>query len=203
VDIIVALKKVIWFRRRWAPWWLAIGAAVCFIPLVFLKDGARGLDGRFTTEIRVIIALVTVAAYWILGVVANWRVAIVRPAGVRTSMFPFPTGSGQRVRRDGILHSYARHHVETDESNSYVVADYYAMGVETIEGHQLDIHLPYGSEAEALDAAREVARVLNINASGRRIDVRPVETKLTYPTLRRLVVFWSVATLCAVYIGWR
>jgi len=182
---------------------LAIGTAMCFIPFIFLKDGAKGPDGRFTTEIRILMALATVAAYWILGVVANWRIAIVRQTGVRTSILPFPTGSGQGVRRDSILHCYARHHVETDESNSYVVADYYAMGIETIEGHQMDVHLPYGGEAEALDAAREVARVLDHDMSGRRIEVRSVETKLTYPTLKRLVVFWSVVTLCAVYVGWR
>ncbi|MEO8028704.1 MAG: hypothetical protein ABI823_19645 [Bryobacteraceae bacterium] len=149
------------------------------------------------------MAIVAVSAYWFLASIANWRIAVVTPSGVRTSLLPFPTGSGQSVRRDSVLHCFARHILGTDEMNAYVTADYYAMGVETVQGHQLDIHLPYPTEADALAAARDVAQVLNLNTYGRALDIQSVQTKMTYPTLRRMLLFWSAITFFAVYVGWR
>ncbi len=148
------------------------------------------------------MALIVLAAYWILGVLANWHITVVKPAGVRTSMFPFPIVSGQWVGRESILHCYARHRVDTDDSDSYVVADFYTMGVETNAGNQVDIHLPYATEADALAAASEVAYVLNLNSSGRHIDVRAVETQLTHPWFRRLLLCWSAIIVLAVYVAW-
>jgi len=118
-------------------------------------------------------------------------------------MLPFPTGNGQWVGRDSILHRYARHRVETDDSDSYIVADYFAIGVETTDGNQVDIHQPYKTETAALAAAGVVAQVLNLGASGPPIDVRMVVTKMSYPTLKSQFLVWSAILLFAVYAAWR
>lgn len=165
------------FRRRWTYWWIAAIAAPHWAALAFVL-------AIFPAKAWYMAPLVVPGAYWVLAAIANWRSATVRAEGVRLTLVPFPVGGGSWIPRDSIAGCYARRVVETNDSD-LVVADYFAMGVETLDGKQRDLHLPYGTEAEALAAAGPVAAMLG------GVPVRTVEAQFSYPTAWRATLLWT------------
>lgn len=146
------------------------------------------------------IPLLVVVGYWTLASVFNWYLVVVQPSGVRLTLVPFPTGSGQCIPREEITVCYAGHVVLTTE-DGWETDRHFTMGVETRNGHQADIHCRYATADEALAAAHEVSLVLNSNTANNPIKVGLVSAVDSFPTLRRQILLWVLISVMAMMVG--
>ena len=186
-------------HHRWTPWWLATLFGVLYIPLAYavvlaIVDPKSGGEG-----IRIVIPLFAILSYWVLALVANFRTAVVKPSGVRVSMFPFPVGTGQWVNRADVAVCYARHIVEYHRGVE--IENFFTAGIQTGKGQQIDVYVKLKTAADALQFAHDIGRVLNANPAERPIDVRTVPRAATDSTFRLLGLAWLAATFLAVLLG--
>jgi hypothetical protein len=196
------MNRSLHFRRRWAEPWLAPFVAISYGFLLAVALGALADTDRWGpgSGLRIWLAVLAPAGYWALAVIANIRHATVDASGVRIRLHPFPTGSGHTIPRSAIRHCYARNLVETTDSG-VESANYYTAGVETLDGHQLDIRFRFETQDEALAYARDIARFLNQDPSQPPLEVALVEARRSYPTFKRQLLLWSLITLAALAAG--
>jgi hypothetical protein len=191
------------FQRRWAPiWWLTLimAANYAFLAYTWLTVLGDTINWPPGSGIRVVIPLLAVAGDWLLACAANSRISIVRPSGIRLSLFLFPIGSNRSLSREKITTCYARNYIETNDSDLEVVNDY-TTGVQTSSGQHFDVEIHFKTAAEALQTAEQVARVLNANPTQPPVEVRVIPYVYTAPNAKRIVTLWAVLTLLALAVG--
>ncbi|MEP7362790.1 MAG: hypothetical protein ABI972_06005 [Acidobacteriota bacterium] len=137
------------------------------------------------------IPVVALAGYVTAALLVNQRRTEITSEGVTAAISPLPVCGTYRIPRDSIRLCHARKILEETEQASGVFAEYLMAGVETREGWQLDLAGPFSTEGEALACAREMARVLSVEAA-----FVPVTT--VGPSHKTLAIVWTVLVLAAI-----
>src|SRR5688500_9417988 len=144
-------------HQRWMalPW----GGFGIAIALVFAAVGVYSLIMYPEEEpsVRVAIPMYALALYWVVALLCNRRTAVVTAQGVRVSVWPFLVGPPRRVKHDNIRHCYIRKITTYDDGT--VLESYYSVGVEAIDGEQIDMSQPHNTAEEAMLLANQVADV--------------------------------------------
>jgi hypothetical protein len=186
-------------HHHWTPWWFAAIFGVPFIPLAYavglaVIDPARGGEG-----IRIFLPLFAIFAYWILAIVFNFRTAVVDPKGIRVTLFPFPTGNGDSIKRPDIALCYTRHIIEYEDGVE--IENFYTAGVETRDGRQIDIYAQLEAEGDASKAAYEIGDVLNAHPAECPIPVHTVLRTAVDSKFARLALIWCGLMFLAIFLG--
>lgn len=168
-----------------------------YIWLTALQNTKRWPPG---SGIRIVIPLLAIAGYWLLACFANARLSVVRPSGIRLSLFPFPIGTNRSLPRPEITTCYSRNYIETNDDGLEVANDY-AAGVQTGTGQYFDVEIHFKTEDEALQSAKRVAHILNTNPTAPPVAVRVIPSVYTTPNAKRLTILWTVLTLLALALG--
>lgn len=186
-------------RKRWAPWWLALGAAV--LSAIFgwtisrsLSIGENGEEG-----IRIFISLCLVGAYLALAIIVNVRKTEVSPNGLKIWVGPLPVGSSISVPRAEIALCYARHYIGYHKKA--VVDSFYTSGIQTTDGRQIDVTTHIKMPDQALRVAQDLAEALNDPISPvSRIDAGWVQFSPDR-SHRAQVLIWAFLFVFAVIVG--
>jgi len=186
-------------HHHWTPWWFATIFGGLYAPLAYavglaIIDPARGGEG-----IRIFIPMFSIFSYWVLALVFNFRTAVVDPKGIRVTLFPFPAGNGESVKRADIRACYMRHIIEYEDGAE--IENFYTAGVETRKGQQIDIYAQLDTESEASQAAYDIRDVLNANPADLPIPVHTVDRTPVDSKFARMAFIWCGLLLLAVFVG--
>jgi len=175
-------------HQRWMalPW----GGFGIAIALVFAAVGVYSLIMYPEEEpsVRVAIPMYALALYWVVALLCNRRTAVVTAQGVRVSVWPFRVGPPRRVKHDNIRHCYIRKITTYDDGT--VLESYYSVGVEAIDGEQIDISHPHNTAVEAMLLANQITHVLN-EWPGRS----PIEVRQVAQIPEKRETLWTLALL--------
>ena len=106
------------------------------------------------------------------------------------------------MKHDNIRHCYIRKITTYDDGT--VLESYYSVGVETIDGEQIDMSQPHNTAQDAMLLANQVADVLNQSPGRNPIEVRQVAQIPERPEVLRILVLaslWLALFIAAVFVG--
>src|SRR6185295_8376332 len=146
--------------KRWAHWIFGLGAAA--IGLGFGWIIVRMLQGstEFGEGVRVFIPSYLLASYWLIATVVNMRTVVLSTKGLSVTVWPIPVRKRFRFERAQIRCCYTRYVTLVDE-DGVERHSFYMAGVETWTGFQVNLYGPFESYEPAVQAARELADVVN------------------------------------------
>jgi hypothetical protein len=149
---------------------------------------------------RLIAPVYAAAAYWMLTL-CNRRTVVVEPAGVRIRFGPVPNVSGRWIPRSEITSIYARDTVASFDEGDVPDGTWFAIGLETRDGREIDLYSRGADASTALAAAREISQVFNANPGEPPIEVRLATASRKGSTIEREFVFWAAVGLAAIALG--
>jgi hypothetical protein len=189
-------------RGRWMalPW----GVYLLVIALIL---GGGGIYGHIyypdeKPSVRAVVPAYGLTLYVVFALLFNWRTSVVTPNGLTVSVWPLVVRPPRRLQRDKIRGCFIRSVSTRDDGT--LIESYFSVGVESMEGRQIEISYPHQSASEAMQLANEIARQLNQSPGGRLIEVQEVE-QLQSPAEALatvgLVGFWLILFIAAILAG--
>ena len=180
--------------------WTALPLRV-YITAFMVLFGGIGVFGELAepdggSGIRVAIPLYGLGVYSVIAMWWSRRTATITPGGVRVSIGPLPVCTARSVTKDKILHCYV--HTVRISDDGTVLETYDNVGVETLSGEQINVSGPHLVAGEAMEMARQVARVLA------PVEVRVIDFEPSGGRARRILkiaALWLALTLLALFAG--
>jgi len=189
-------------RQRWMslPW----GIITLAIFLVLLVAGIIG-NIQYpdeTPSIRLVIPAFALYGYVVFALLFNWRTTVVTPKGLSVGVWPLMVQPPRKLARNEIRHCFFRNVSTYDEGT--LLESYYAAGVESMDGRQIEFSAPHETVEQAVQAANQIAEMLNRQLGQNRIEVYEVdqipETAEILSTLL-LITFWLALFIAAIFLG--
>ncbi len=189
-------------RQRWMalPWGVILLAIALFLAAAGIYGNTYYPDEK--PSVRVILPMYGLFLYVILALLFNWRTLVVTPKGLSVKVWPFVVRPPRRLKRDKIRHCYIRNVSTYDDGT--LLESYYATGVESFRGEQIDISYPYNTAEEATQFANQIAGELNRSPGESPIEVREVEQLPEVVEVVLILVlmgFWLALFIAAVFAG--
>jgi len=166
--------------------------------LLFAGIGAYSVIAGYddSPSYRLVLPLYAVGVYAVTAMWLSKRTAKITPAGVRVSIGPLPVCTPRSVTKDKILHCYV--HTVRIYDDGTELENYDSVGVEALDGEQINISGPHLVAGEAMEAARQIARVL-APLGVQVVDWEPSGGRKS--RILKIAAFWLALSLLALFAG--
>ena len=135
-------------KEPWAPWWVKLIFTALYVPMAVAVATSTPADRR-----NVVLLPFVVLTYLLIALLFNKNHATITPTGVRTTLRPFPLGTGHNIPRAEIAHLYIAH-VRVKKRGT-VLEEIHSFGGTTRAGASIDLQSAYPSLDPALKHARQ------------------------------------------------